>query len=243
MVGFRGVLHYWLAKSKFNWIRKIAQKLSSYKVRVARRVALHANSSITYKAVVGDIVDEKIALQLKNLDFIFLASDTIASRNVFNALLHQYLIPGAQVGSKVRVSKENNQVTEIFTVGRMVLPAKGMGCLACNGWIPPARLQQELLSEKERAAQRYIEDDNITEPSVITLNVSSAAQVINDFLLMFTGLYPFGKNLNHQLNDILQRELNEMEHTSSDDCFHCGSSSRSNYAKGDRGELPCRTDT
>ena len=105
---------------------------------------------------------------------------------------------------------------------------------------PPSRLQLELLSDKEKKKQNYIENENIEEPSVITLNALSASQVINDIMMMFTGLYPSNMELPHLLNDILNRELNTMELTKETDCLHCSNHSKSNFAKGDRGELPCR---
>lgn len=35
-------------------------------------------------------------------DYLFLAADSMRARLVFNALVHQYLIPGVQLGSKIR---------------------------------------------------------------------------------------------------------------------------------------------
>ena len=229
-----------LGKSSLPFLRKIAKYLSSYKVTVAKRVAKKANSKIVYEAVIGDILDEKTALKIKDVDFIFLASDTIASRNVFNALLHQYLIPGAQIGAKVRVNKATKEIIEIFSVGRMILPYQNGGCLLCNGWIPSVKLQEELISDEERKAQKYVEDDDVHEPSVITLNVLSAAQVINDFLMMFTGIYKPGLKLPHLLNDLMNRELNIFESRTDNDCLQCSLHHKSKYAKGDYSRLPCR---
>ena len=58
-----------------------------------------------FKSRCDNVLDESIAMLLKDVDFLFLASDTIQSRLVFNALVQQSLIPGAQVGAKVSVSK------------------------------------------------------------------------------------------------------------------------------------------
>jgi hypothetical protein len=231
----------WLTTSKFSWLQRFGKLLAKQKVKVAKRMAKKANPKIVFKAIIGDILDEKTALRLKDVDFIFLGSDTIKSRNVFNAIVHQYLIPGAQIGSKVRVDKQTKKIIEIFTVGRIVLPYQGGGCLQCNGWIPSARLQIELISDEERKAQNYIDDENITEPSVITLNVLSAAQVINDFMMIFTGIYEQEKPLPHILNDVISRELNITDLRSSNDCLHCSIHERSRFAKGDRKKLPCKT--
>jgi len=122
----------------------------------------------------------------------------------------------------------------------MILPTQDGGCLLCNGWIPSLRLQEELISEEERKAQKYVEDDDVHEPSVITLNVLSAAQVINDFLMMFTGIYQQGMALPHQMNDILHRELTSFEFKNDTQCLHCSATSKSKFARGDKARLPCR---
>ena len=62
------------------------------------------------------------------------------------------------------------------------------GCLWCNQLITRAGLQREGETAAERRAQRYVEDDEVAAPSVITLNATAAAQAVNDFLFAFTGL-------------------------------------------------------
>ncbi|MGB3653935.1 MAG: ThiF family adenylyltransferase [Rivularia sp. (in: cyanobacteria)] len=153
----------WLTKSDIPWLEKLGKQLSNYKVHIARRVAKQANPSIRYDAIVGNIVDEETAKQLIDADFIFLAADSMQSRLVFNALVHQYLIPGMQIGAKVSVNKQTNQVGDIFTATRPVLPYAYGGCLQCHELIPPARLQQETLTEEERRNQQYVEDENIAQ--------------------------------------------------------------------------------
>ena len=51
----------------------------------------------------------------------------------------------------------------------------------------------------------------VAEPSVITLNVLSAAQAVNDLMMMFSGLYADSVQLPHQLNFVRERELNNVE--------------------------------
>lgn len=230
----------WLTNSNFRILRKLGGIFSRYKVHVAKRVAKKANPNIIYDAVIGSILDEETALKIKDVDFIFLASDTISSRNVFNAILHQYLIPGAQIGCKVRTNLETKEIIEVFTASRLVLPYSEGGCLYCNGWIPSTRLQKELLTVEERKAQKYVEDEDVHEPSVITLNVLSAAQIVNDFLMMFTGLYSKQMKMAHFLNDVLNRELNSAELVQQKDCLYCTTNNKSRFAKGDLVRLPCK---
>jgi tRNA A37 threonylcarbamoyladenosine dehydratase len=230
----------WLVRSQFSWLQNLGRRLSSYKVHVARRVAKQANPSIQYDAIVGNIIDEATARQLVDADYIFLATDTIQSRLVFNTIVHQYLIPGIQIGAKVPVDKATGQVGNIFTVTRPVLPFAGGGCLNCHELIPPDRLREEALSKAERKAQQYVEFEDIAEPSVITLNVKSAEQAVNDFLMMFTGLYQLNVMLHHRLSFVRERSTSSVEPRIKADCLHCGQSVRSCRARGDRAPLPCR---
>lgn len=88
-------------------------------------------------------------------DAIFLATDTMQSRLVFNSLVHQYLIPGFQIGAKVQLEPSTHAVEDVYAVARPVMPYEGGGCLYCHRLISPARLQEEALTAQERAAQRY----------------------------------------------------------------------------------------
>jgi molybdopterin/thiamine biosynthesis adenylyltransferase len=228
------------ARRKSPWLQRLGWRLAKYKVHVARRVAIQANPSIRYDAVVGDVLDEATAKLLTDADFLVLASDSIQSRLVFNALVQQYLIPGAQVGAKVTVNKETCGVEDVFTATRPVLPGPASGCLHCHQLISPSRLQEEALTERERRAQRYVDDDEVAEPSVITLNVLSAGQAVNDLMMMFTGLYREQAYLGHQLNFVRDRCLSTIEPMVDDLCLDCGDGPKSRRARGDKARLPCR---
>lgn len=68
---------------------------------IAARVARQANPGVTIEAVPKSIVSSDAVLRLVDCDFLFLAADTMQARLVFNALVHQYCIPGVQMGAKV----------------------------------------------------------------------------------------------------------------------------------------------
>jgi molybdopterin/thiamine biosynthesis adenylyltransferase len=221
-------------------LRRLGKCFARRKVYIARRVAKKANPSIRYDAVVGDVLDESVARLLTDVDFLFLASDSIQSRLVFNALVHQYLIPGSQVGAKVPVNRSTGSVEDIFVATRPVLPYPEGGCLQCHGLIPPSRLQEEALTESECRAQRYVDFDGVAEPSVITLNVLSAAQAVNDVMMMFTGLYNEETSLSQTMNFVRDRQLITVEPRRDEYCITCGDSARSRRARGDHVRLPCR---
>ncbi len=229
-----------LTRSRSPALQRLGNRFARHKVYVARRVARQANPNIRYHAVVGSVLDEPIARLLTDADFVFLASDTIQSRRVFNALVHQYLIPGAQLGAKVPVEKGTGKVSSIHVATRPVMPYPGAGCLQCHELISPARLAYEALSDGERQRQRYVDDDNVIEPSVIALNVLSAAQAANDLMMMFTGLYVEGVTLPHQVGFVGERALFVVEPRQDTSFLYCGSGPKSRRALGDLARLPCR---
>ncbi len=222
------------------WLQRLGQWLAQYKVDVARRVARQANPAIRYDAIIGNLLDEATARRLRDADFLVLASDSIQSRLVFNALVQQYLIPGVQIGAKVTAGSEEGTIEEVFASTRPVLPGVGQGCLHCHHVIPPSRLQEEALPEGERRAQRYVDSDEVPEPSVITLNVLSAAQAVNDLMMMFTGLLRDGVALCHQVNFVADRTLTTIEPAVDETCLDCGAGVASRRGRGDGKRLPCR---
>ncbi len=230
----------WLVGSSIRFLAKLGRRWASDKTEVARRVAKLANPSVQFEAIVGSVVDEAVAESLRDVDFLFLATDSIQSRLVFNALVQQYLIPGMQIGAKVSADRATGEIKNIFTATRPVLPGRGQGCLECNDLIPPDRLQLESLSVEERHSQAYIDDAEVHEPSVITLNVLSAAQAVNDLMMMFTGLFDADVSLRYQMNFVRERTLRPVEHATKFHCLDCSTQSKSRSARGGRSKLPCR---
>jgi tRNA A37 threonylcarbamoyladenosine dehydratase len=228
------------AASRFQTIESLAKRFSARKVHVARRVARQANPKIKFEAVIGDVLDEQVAMRLRDVDFLFLATDSIQSRLVFNALVMQYMIPGVQVGAKVSANRTTGEITDIFTTTRLVLPGVGTGCLDCANCIPASHLQAEAMSEKEREQQRYVDDPEVAEPSVITLNTLSAAGAANDLMMMFSGLYDGTVELLHQMNFVRERRIDLVAASANPNCLDCGDLSNSRRARGDSVRLPCR---
>lgn len=222
------------------WLRTLGERFARPKVAVAERVARRAQPDIRFEAIVGDVVDADTAGSLRDADALFLATDTMQSRLVFNALVHQYLIPGFQVGAKVRVDAKTRRVEEVFSVARPVFPYSGAGCLSCGGWISAVQLQQEALPTVEREAQRYVDDVEVHEPSVMTLNAVGAALAANDLMMMVTGLFSENADLGQHLYDAQSRLLQTMGSVSRADCRDCGLTERSRLGRGDRGRLPTR---
>lgn len=219
-------------------IRQLGEQWARQKTDIAARVARQANPGIIIEKVPGDIADEPVAQRFTDCDFLFLAADSMRSRLVFNALVHQYLIPGAQVGAKVTVDKQTGEILDVFSVYRPVMA--GRGCLWCNGLISPARLQEEALTESERRQQRYIDEATIHAPSVITLNAVACAHAVDDYLFSLTGLLAPGTS--DAYRRFLPREADFMldDPRQDPDCTECGAGPKGRLGAGAGMRLPTR---
>ena len=109
----------WLATAKYpGWLRRLAIRLAKPKVLMARRNILRANQGARVEAIVGNFLEADIAARFTDCDYLFLAADTMRARLLFNAIVHQYLIPGVQVGAKVQVDRKTGEITDVFSVVR-----------------------------------------------------------------------------------------------------------------------------
>lgn len=234
----RDALPWLTAPGRPAWMRQLGAQWARRKTHVAARVARQANSRITVERITGDIADDSVAQRFTDCDFLFLAADSMRARLVFNALVHQYLIPGAQVGAKVTADKATGEILDVFSVYRPVLP--GTGCLWCNGLISPARLQEEAITENERTQQRYIEESTVHAPSVITLNAVACAHAVDDYLFSVTGLLAPGTSSAYRR--FLPREADFMldDPRRDSDCTECGNGLKGRLGMGPGMRLPTR---
>lgn len=203
------------------------------KVTVARRLIQQANSRAEIQLVTDDVAKESVAKQLTACDYLFLAADSMRARLVFNAIVHQYLIPGVQLGSKIR-SDSAGTLVDVMSANRPVRP--GHGCLWCNQLIDPNLLAKEAKTDQERKDQAYgVEEAN---PSVISLNAISASHAVNDFLLDYLGLRPDSGLLYYEHFHHLKNARSLVEPRRDTDCLECSRSGH-RYARGDLVALPC----
>jgi molybdopterin/thiamine biosynthesis adenylyltransferase len=216
-------------------LRRLANRLSTRKVALARRAAKRANPKIEFTGFPTNVIEVEAATELADCDFLFLAADSHQARMVFNAIAHQFLIPGFQIGTRIDTDSETGQVGEIRTNVRFVLP--DTGCLRCNNLISATKLQTESLPDGERERNRYV--DEVPAPSVITFNTLAASQAMTEFMLMVGGLME--DNAPSGYYRFLPREraaeavgpiANRL------DCRDCGFISASRRARGDAAELP-----
>lgn len=197
-------------------IRQLTQLLRTSKVKIVRRVAVQANPDIQFDGIKKDIADHSVVDRIIDCDYLFLAADSMQARLIINALVHQYLIPGVQIGAKVQVDRQTGDVLDVFTVVRHLIP--GETCLWCNQLINPTRLAEEAANPEQRKRQRYIEE--LPAPSVITLNAIAASHAVDDYLFAVTGLSQIDNRMWHKFFPITGEHVGETPRRDAD-CHHC----------------------
>lgn len=225
----------WLRGStRPQWMRELGARIATPKVAIAARVARQASRDAKITTVARSVVDADVAALLTDCDHIFLAADSALARRAVNSISHQYLIPNTQVGAKVSVI--GGRIADIFSVSRMSNP--GSGCLQCNGLIPAWRLTEEAAGEVQRDRQRYVEDESVHAPSVITLNAVAASRAVDDWLMMVGGLVDPTTGADHWVEyHPLTDDVVELRPVKSPGCLHCGAT---RFAIGDGAPLLAR---
>lgn len=220
---------------RFPSLSGLADRLSTRKVTLARRIAKRANPKIDFIGIPANVIEPVAAMSLIDCDFIFLAADSHQARMIFNAITHQFLIPGIQIGTRIDTEKTSGAVTDIRSNIRLVLPFTG--CLRCNNLISSSKLQEESLGTEERERNRYVEE--VPAPSVITFNTLAAAQAANDFMLMIGELIDIRAPIDYLRIRPRERKMEPVLALPNQlSCRDCGAVSASRRARGDSVELP-----
>lgn len=222
--------------------RRLGRNQPTSKVGLAVRVISGANPNARVRAILGDVADDSVARSLIDCDFVFLAADTMLSREVVNQIAYQYLIPTLQVGSKVVVEASSGDVRDAYGVVRSL--GTEPGCLRCNDLINMAKLAEEsVASVEQRRNQRYVDEPGIEAPSVITLNAMAVGFAVNDFMHFATGLgRPAGgyRILRSKPAAVGQSQLVVQIPHVDPECHVCGRKAYSVLSCGDGAELPTR---
>lgn len=208
-----------------------------HKVALAARNIRRANPRAKITMLKRDFIEEDVTAQFTDCDYLFLAADSMGARLLFNAIVHQYAIPGVQVGAKVPVNKEG-EVGDVFCVSRPVTPDRG--CLWCNGLISPSKLQDEAVSEKARRGYGYVDDPGVRAPSVVTLNAVACAHAADDFLFYLTGLkYENAETGWFRWNSRRNQASQDIPRADSA-CLECSQNDNSRLGRGENVPLPTR---
>lgn len=154
------------------------------KVDVARRMIQAINPHARVEAIVGDIVDAEQAARIAGCDFIFLCTDSHASRALVCQAAYQYLVPVIDMG--VSITSPDGAVTHI--TGRVQMLAPGLACLTCTGALDGEQIRREMLTPEQRAADPYIIGEHVPQPAVISINTTMASLAMTMFLGAVTGM-------------------------------------------------------
>lgn len=206
------------------------------KIDMAARNIRRANCRAKIEKVFGSIADRSTAAHLLDADFLFLAADQMRARLAFNAIVHQYAIPGVQLGARVVADPETGEVLDVYAVSRPVMPDSG--CLWCNGLIDPTKLQVEATEAAQAAVQNYGSES--PAPSVATLNAIAAADAANFFQFFITGLAETDQPLTYRRYRALAGSMVCERPRANPDCPECGKTSISRRGRGGGAALPLK---
>lgn len=208
-------------------------KCSTKKTSIAARHMQEIRRDSPGVEIDCDVAEQRVLWKLRNCDYIFLAADSMRARLVFNALVHQYLVPGVQLGAKI-TSHADGTIDDAMSVVRQVRP--GGGCLWCNQLIDPTQLAIEAKSDEDRKAQAYGTDES--NPSVIALNGVAASHAVNEFLFDFLALREPHRAIEYRHFHFLHEHNQRVMPRRDAHCSECGVQEDSRLARGDGQPLP-----
>lgn len=217
------------------WLQRLGEGFSTPKTRLAARNVRRANRAVKVTALRCDVSDDKALDVLKQVDWIFLAADTNTARHAVNAVVHQYLVPGVQVGVSIPVA-EDGKVGDLHVAIRPLVP--GEACQWCQELVDPAELAVESLPEHERARARYVRD--VPAPSVMTLNTVAAGEAATYFMLAAVGLHHDDVDRDARAHFPRARERDRQGAHARPGCRWCSSDPGSVLGLGDAHPLPGR---
>jgi len=201
------------------------------KTSVAKRHVLSVNPSAGVVEIIGNVIDSSIAVHLLNCDFLFLCTDTHASRAVVNQVAYQYLIPCIDMG--VAVHAAGGVVKHV--AGRVHMLAPGLPCLTCGTWIDSNQVRLEMMTDEQRAEDPYFVGVSVEQPAVITLNSTVASLAVTMCLSALTGLPADARLI---LYDAMKGSVRSVTARRNSKCIVCSSSGA--LARGKTWPLPTR---
>ncbi len=206
------------------------------KVEIVARTAREVDPDVKVRPIQGDVARPEVLAALKEVDLIFLCTDSHHSRLLVNALAVQYAIPLIDLGFLISVAPETHRLITAVGDVRVVVP--GGYCLACvPGLLNADRIKAEKATPEERAANPgYFLNLEVADPSVITLNstIASLAVTLGCDILVPTmrPVTPHDSYRYHAVKGI----VTHIPQTGSPSCAFCGGQGRA--ARGDALPVP-----
>lgn len=181
-----------------------------------------------------DVVEADVAGELTRLDFLFLCTDSHASRAVIGQLAYQHLVPTIDMG--VSVTVRDGAVTHI--TGRAQMLSPGLPCLTCTGALDGEQIRREMLTSEQRAADPYLLGAHEPQPAVMSINSTMASLAVTMFLGAVT---PMPANSRFQLYDGIRGTVRPTTARIVRGCLVCSQAGA--LAKGSFWPLPIRPAT
>ena len=158
--------------------------IGTAKVDVAARMVRGIRPEGRVVAIRQDVVDEGVARQAAESDFIFCCTDSHASRHVLNQLAYQFLVPTIDLGVAINVANGNAHFA-----GHVKALAPGLACLWCIGNLDPRLVREETMNPEHRQSDPYFgTGDGAIQPAVISINGTVASLAVTMFLSMVAGV-------------------------------------------------------
>lgn len=206
--------------------------LGAAKIDIAQRAIRMCSPSAHVVGLRADVVDQNSALELIGLDFIFLCTDSHASRAVVCQLAYQHLVPAIDMG--VSITVRDGIVTHIS--GRVQMLAPGLPCLTCTGALDANQIRREMMSPEQRASDPYFVGAYEPQPAVMSINSTVASLAATMFMAAVTSAPGQAR---FQLYDGIRGTVRPTEARIVEDCIVC--STKGALAKGNSWPLPVRT--
>ncbi|WP_167771590.1 HesA/MoeB/ThiF family protein [Bradyrhizobium niftali] len=201
------------------------------KIAVAEREILACSPGSWVRGLRADVVDANIATELVGLDFVFLCTDSHASRAVVCQIAYQYLVPTIDMGTSITVRE--GAVTHV--TGRVQMLAPELPCLTCTGALDGNQIRREMMSPERRASDPYLLGDYEPQPAVMSINTTMASLAATMFMATVTSM---PSQARFQLYDGIRGAVRPTQARRVEDCIVC--SPRGALAKGSSWPLPVR---
>lgn len=201
------------------------------KIDIARDMILKIAPDATVRVVEGDVCNADIARNLLDIDLFLSCTDSQGSRAVLTQFAYQYFVPGIDMGVSISRARDGS----VRINGRVQMLSPGLPCLLCGSVLDSEQVRRDLLTDAARASDPYIVDAKIPQPSVISLNTTTASLAITMLLSAVTGT-PLATR--HQRLRFEMGLVNRVETTPAATCPWCSASG--SFARGDTWPFPGR---
>ena len=197
------------------------------KVEVAKRLILAINPDAQVDLLEADVAINDVAKRVVEADLVFCCTDSQGSRHVLNGAAYQHLTPVIDMGVSIHVAVSGKTRFD----GHVKLLAPGQACLWCANNLDSEQVRRDLMTEQQRAHDRYVQgaSEREPQPSVISLNSTVSSIAMTMMLSVVCGVPAAPRYVVYQGN---RARLSETTCAPNDDCPYCGSDAPLGWGNG-----------